>query len=146
MFKLIQPNAETIQIDMSSETENIGALTEVVEKFSSHYFPSSQAYNVAVAVDEAVANIMMHAYQNRPDGMIHVILSKNKEDMMIQIEDYSAPFVPPAVVEKKKFTFDKLEAGGLGLYLMQEFMDELRFSYNETEKKNIMVMKKYLLD
>lgn len=143
MFKLNQKDANTIQIDMSSETINIGKLTEVVEEFFQDFLPSPQSYNTAVAVDEAVTNIIMHGYDNNPNRTIHIVLSKDSKEATVQIESFSKPFIPPIIVEKKKFTFDKLEKGGLGLYLMQEFMDELRFLYDENEKKNTMVMKKY---
>lgn len=144
MFNIIKETESEVSIEMNSETENIAHLTELVESFVSRFIPSEKAYDMAVAVDEAITNIITHAYFHKPDGKIFVKIGKAEAEVYINIEDFSNRFVPPIIVEKKKFTFDKLEEGGLGLYLMQEFMDELRFLYDNNESKNILVMKKYL--
>jgi serine/threonine-protein kinase RsbW len=144
MFNIDKKTAEEVKIEMNSQTENIAFLTELVEEFAKNYVPEEKAYDMAVAVDEAVTNIITHAYSHNPQGKIFVSIGKADGEVYICIEDFSNRFVPPIFVEKKKFTFDKLEEGGLGLYLMQEFMDELRFLYDNQEHKNILVMKKYL--
>lgn len=144
MFQVKEINSKRIEMNLNADTANIAPLTEKVEDFSNQYLEFEDAYNVTVAVDEAVTNIMVHAYQQNPEGKIHCALYLKEDEFCIQIEDYSERFIPPLIVKKKKFSFDKLEKGGLGLYLMQEFMDELRFLYNEDESKNIIVMKKYL--
>ncbi|PKL11658.1 MAG: hypothetical protein CVV50_05405, partial [Spirochaetae bacterium HGW-Spirochaetae-6] len=121
-------------------------LIELVQDFASSALSDEDAYNMTVAVDEAVTNIITHAYKNDPTGKITVSFGAKKDEVYVTIEDFSKNFIPPLLVEKKKFSFDKLEEGGLGLYLMQEFMDELRFLYDNRENKNILIMKKYLIN
>jgi anti-sigma regulatory factor (Ser/Thr protein kinase) len=144
MFK-VDENQDQINLTLNAQTENIALLTESVESFAKRFLSEDKAFNVAVAVDEAVTNIVLHAYENDPSGEIFIHLFKDTDEFVVRIEDFSKRFIPPLMVEKKKFTFDKLEEGGLGLYLIQEFMDELRFLYDEEECKNIIIMKKYLL-
>ena len=144
MFEVTKKNNKTY-VKLNADTANIGPLAELVEEFGKKFLSDEDAYNMAVSVDEAVTNIILHAYKDNNQGEIFVQVFDNEDEVGIQIEDYSEKFIPPVMVEKKKFTFDKLEEGGLGLYLMQEFMDELRFLYDEHEKKNIILMKKYLI-
>ncbi len=145
MFEVNEKAKDHIVVHMDSETSNIGMLSELVESFSGEYLSFEEAYNMAVATDEAITNIITHAYSSDSDKSIYITLYKKEDEICIQIEDFSKNFVPPLIVEKKKFSFDKLEEGGLGLYLMQEFMDELRFLYDNDQNKNILIMKKFLL-
>lgn len=145
MFQVKRERKDNIFVEFNALTENISPLTSLVEEFTEQYLSNSDAYNMSVAVDEAVTNIIMHGYKQCPDGVILIHLFKIEDEVCIQIENESERFVPPVIVEKKKFSFDKLEEGGLGLFLMQEFMDELRFLYDEEHSKNIILMKKYIL-
>lgn len=146
MFEVNKSNPAVTFISMNADTAHIGPLIELVQDFASSALNDEDAYNMTVAVDEAVTNIITHAYQNDPSGKINVSFGTKKDEVYVTIEDFSKNFIPPLLVEKKKFSFDKLEEGGLGLYLMQEFMDELRFLYDNNENKNILIMKKYLIN
>jgi len=145
MFKVEEKSSDSIFIEMNADTANIELITELIMDFSSRFISEEQAYKMGVAVDEAVTNIIMYAYSSDPEKVIFLHLFKKHDEIAIQIENFGPKFTPPVIVEKKKFSFDKLEEGGLGLYLMQEFMDELRFLYDFQVSKNILVMKKYLI-
>jgi anti-sigma regulatory factor (Ser/Thr protein kinase) len=86
----------------------------------------------------------MHGYGGRSDGTIVIVFTYNKNSITIELCDWGRRFTPPELIEKKpKFKLDQWEIGGFGLILMNEFMDELRFSHDEKLKRNNLVMKKY---
>ena len=144
MFQVCNQTEDRLVLEMDGKTENIPYLTETAENFAKKYLNDEEAYSFSVAVDEAVTNIILYAYKNKPLSKIILNFYKDQDEVCIQIENFSEMFIPPVLIEKKKLTYEKLEEGGLGLFLMQEFMDELRFYYNEKEAKNIIIMKKYL--
>lgn len=144
MFQICEKKEDSIFLEMDGKTENIPFLTETAEEFAKKYLKDEEAYSFAVAVDEAVTNIILYAYKNKPQSKIMLNLYQKEDEVCIQIESFSEMFIPPVLIEKKKISYEKLEEGGLGLFLMQEFMDELRFYYDDRENKNIIIMKKYL--
>ncbi len=84
---------------------------------------------VVLAVDEACANCMRHAYRGRTDEPIHVRLSADDEWVEISVSDRGVPcpadqaayrpMSPPAP--------DSIEPGGLGVKLIYRVFDEVRF-------------------
>jgi len=96
-------------------------------------FTSRHAYQIKTAVDEALTNIIQHAYKNG-QGMIKLQISYNREKMKIIIRDRGKPLeqrprtTPVDLVIKKK---DR----GLGLVLIERLMDKVkrirRKNYNE---------------
>jgi len=144
MYHILNQTENDISLEMDGKTENISYLAEAAENFAKKYLNDEESYSFAVALDEAVTNIILYAYKNKPEEKIFLKFCKSEDEVIAQIESFSEMFIPPVIIEKKKISYEKLEEGGLGLFLMQEFMDELRFYYNEHENKNIIVMKKYV--
>src|SRR5262252_7748998 len=53
-----------------------GALEALTERFG---FDAAESRSVTRAVDEAITNIMRHAYGNKPDQPIEVVISRLKK-------------------------------------------------------------------
>ena len=133
---------EKVYIMIDTNVENISRLTIEIEDYAKKFLDETKAYEFAVAIDEFVTNVISHGKIRRK--VIIISLFYKDSEMVAVIKDWSDRFIPPLVVDKKKFSFDKLEAGGLGLFLIQEFMDEIRFLYDEKTCSNLTVMKKYV--
>jgi anti-sigma regulatory factor (Ser/Thr protein kinase) len=85
--------------------------------------------DLAIAVNEACANIHRHAYQGRSDGRIDLEMEIGAEIMRMRIRDYGARFDlagyrPPNLAEPSE--------GGYGLFLMQALTDHVEFSSSGT--------------
>ena len=83
-----------------------------------------------LAIDEACANAIRHAYEGRCDETLEVRLHENEEHLEFQVCDQGAPF-PPECMEcrpPQRPTENDLKPGGLGVPLMHEIFDEVRFS------------------
>jgi anti-sigma regulatory factor (Ser/Thr protein kinase) len=89
---------------------------------------------VVLAVDEACANCMRHAYGGRVDGRVSLQFSADDEWIRISVSDRGTPC--PA----DRATYQPLEApdaaglspGGLGVKLIYRVFDEVRFRPGET--------------
>jgi anti-sigma regulatory factor (Ser/Thr protein kinase) len=87
---------------------------------------------IELAVDEACSNIIQHAYAGRSDGLIrvnvHVVPSGR---ITITLIDTGRSFDPDSIPEPDPTgSLDELKVGGLGLYLMRQAMDDVRFEFD----------------
>ena len=98
-------------------------------------------FEVQTAVDEACTNIINYAYSEE-GGIITIICEIQDNDLVVSIWDRGKPFdpfsVPPPDLEAD---LDERKIGGLGIYLMKKFMDDISYSF-DAEKGNTLVMRK----
>jgi anti-sigma regulatory factor (Ser/Thr protein kinase) len=102
---------------------------------------------VTRAVDEAMANIIRHAYGNRPGEWIQVtcrlLESKVKGQRLKSLEivmwDRGVRFDPESVKER---SLDEVKPGGLGLHFIRDSMDIM--DHRRFGTKNRLRLVKYL--
>jgi anti-sigma regulatory factor (Ser/Thr protein kinase) len=75
---------------------------------------------VISAVGEAFNNVVIHAYQGRTDGMIDLRIRTEPGRIRVDMRDWGTSFDPQSVPSP---TLDTLPESGLGLFIMQSFMD-----------------------
>lgn len=83
--------------------------------------------DMKVAVSEACNNAVLHAYEHA--GMMEVRFLIMDGALSISVKDEGRSFDPAPETQTSPSlhgkTLDEIEAGGLGLYLMQALMDEV---------------------
>ena len=105
--------------------------------------PHADVFAVETAVDEAVSNIIEHAYNGIEDGMIECTCITDADSITIILQDTGKPFDPKTVPSPNlKAPLSKRQEHGLGLYLMQKWMDEVRFEFCEECNRLVMVKRK----
>jgi sigma-B regulation protein RsbU (phosphoserine phosphatase) len=82
------------------------------------------AAEVALAVSEACANVIAHAYGGRRGGEIRVSLTRGAVDVTVRIDD-DAPAVDPNRIRARPL--DELRPGGLGVHFIRQLMDDVRY-------------------
>jgi anti-sigma regulatory factor (Ser/Thr protein kinase) len=87
-------------------------------------FDERQALDLALAVNEACANIHRHAYAGRRDGTIEFRLEMQGETLRIRIRDFGSRFHPG---EYRTPDPDELSESGYGLFLIHSLMDEVEY-------------------
>jgi len=108
-------------------------------------FPLDDANRIVLAVDEAVANVMEHAYEKQGDTNLEVdiIISASANEFNITIKDIGKDFSPDSVMEVD--IKEHVKAGkrnGLGLFLIRKIMDEVSYRFDPDEG-NMLTMVKY---
>ncbi|MBI1195147.1 MAG: hypothetical protein GC138_04815 [Gammaproteobacteria bacterium] len=98
---------------------------------------------IIIAINEACMNVIEHAYHGRCDGDIVLDVFYGDRKLVFRLTDY-ADHVDPVVLRPKEL--NHLEPGGLGVYLLDEIMDEMRFMPCLHGEGNILEMKKCLDD
>jgi anti-sigma regulatory factor (Ser/Thr protein kinase) len=123
--------------------ESLAKIREfVVAAAISAGFDDSEIYAVELAVDEACANIIEHAYGGEDQGNIQCTCRVKQGDLIIILRDQGKPFDPDQIPEPNiGAPLDELKEGGAGLYLMRKMMDEVEFDF-KPEEGNILRMVK----
>ncbi|MCQ2328963.1 MAG: ATP-binding protein [Paludibacteraceae bacterium] len=103
-------------------------------------------FQLGLALDEAVANVVMYAYPDKEGMPIHIEADGEQgKKLIIRIIDEGVEFNPLAEapeVDTDATTEDR-EIGGLGIFLVKESMDDVQ--YERKDGKNILTMTKNLL-
>jgi serine/threonine-protein kinase RsbW len=110
-------------------------------------FPENDGRAIVRAVDEALTNIIRHAYQGRKGMGIEVSCrrlwkgndNKTPAGLEIILEDSGAPLDSAKL---KKRVLEEVRPGGLGLHFIHSSMDVVEFSHKDG--KNFLRLVKYL--
>jgi serine/threonine-protein kinase RsbW len=121
---------EKIAVFIRAEAEELGL---------SH----SEVFAVETAVDEAVSNIIEHAYKGEDVGEITCKCSRTGEKLTIVLEDHGDPFDPGKIpTPDLNAPLKKRKDNGLGFFMMNQWMDEVRFEFDKGLNRLIMVKRR----
>ncbi|GAB1442554.1 hypothetical protein MASR2M39_13900 [Ignavibacteriales bacterium] len=135
--------AKTYNISISNRIEETPRVTALVEhEVSNAGFLQNDVYDILIAVDEILSNIVYYAYSESETGKIDVILVINKETVELQFIDEGVEFDP---LQKKdpdtSVPADKREIGGLGIFLVKKLMNTVEYS-RVGQKNNLKITKR----
>jgi serine/threonine-protein kinase RsbW len=87
-------------------------------------FSESEAADLGLAVSEACANVIQHAYGGQPGHPIDLRLSIDETKLVLSIRDLGAPFdldayTPPDLSEPHE--------GGYGVFIIRSVVDEVDY-------------------
>lgn len=122
------------------------AVNRVVEESA---FPDKDIHRIILAVDEAVANIMEHAYEStngESELTINMMLDADATKFEVVIHDSGREF-DPSDVDTPDMA-EHVAAGkrnGLGIFLMRQIMDEVKYTFVQGFR-NELRMVKYVRD
>jgi len=106
-------------------------------------FDEDAVYDIQLAVDEAAANIIEHAYEGENVGVIECSYEILENGIRIITHDHGKAFNPDLIMPPD-ISSDPCsrKPHGLGLYFMQKLMDTVSFSFN-SDGGNVLTMEKY---
>src|SRR5271170_1684189 len=127
---------------IKNETKNLSLVRQVVgEILERTPFGKDDKAKIILAVDEALANVVEHAYGGNV-GDIDIQFILDDERFQITIRDNGERFNPEMVAtpDIHKHIKDGLK-GGLGMFLMRKIMDEVRYSLDSTYVNELVMVK-----
>jgi len=100
------------------------------------------AFRVALALEEAVTNVIAHAFAEMPPPhIITVRLDITPRMLVAEISDNGRPFDPTAApAPDLSLPIEQRSAGGLGIHLIRSMMDRVR--YRRRGDKNLLRLEK----
>lgn len=103
---------------------------------------ATDQFSLETAVDEAVSNIIEHAYQGENKGIIRCQVRVNLESINIVLEDHGKPFNPSCVpLPNLQGKLKNRLNHGLGYYMMCQLVDDVNFDFNEKRNRLTLVKK-----
>ena len=144
-----QPKSEMLlKLELQSNPEALCLVRAAVERAAEvMHFQDAETRAIVRSVDEALANVMRHAYGGRPGLPIEMSCYKlpvgekktAQGGIEILLADKGVP-VKPATLKGRPL--DEIRPGGLGLHFIRQSMDEVEFT--RKKGKNLLRMVKYL--
>jgi serine/threonine-protein kinase RsbW len=110
--------------------DSLTAINRFVTRFAETAGLGPKAtYDVQMAVDEACSNIIEHAYGGQGRGPIECTCRVHDDQLIVILNDYGCPFDPSSVPRPDLCAnLDKRNSGGLGLFFIQQLMDQVQFA------------------
>lgn len=128
------------QMRLQGQAGEIGPAVEAVRRFAlAEGLAAAAADALAVAVDEAISNILRHAYDNPAETTVTIAVTASPREIEVVLVDAGRPFSP------LDWSSPKLDGGpadrpvgGLGIHLMRRLVD--RLDYRRDGETNRLVL------
>jgi len=146
------------KIIISNKIEELHKITHFIEQLGKqNNLPSELTMNLSLAIEEAVANIILYGFEEKKTSSTLSSQNKNAKsgeiEISFNIENNMLVFT--IIDEGKKFDITLMEnpdtallaeerpVGGLGIFIIKQIMNEIE--YRRENGKNILTMSKKIL-
>jgi serine/threonine-protein kinase RsbW len=120
--------SELLDVNLPADPEAIATAVDTIsETLMQLEVPEQKRFEVALAVQEALANAVVHGCGNDPSKQVRCRLqSDSRGRIVITVTDPGPGFSPQVLSDPKRG--EKLYADhGRGVYLIRQLMDEVQF-------------------
>jgi serine/threonine-protein kinase RsbW len=124
--------------------ENVPKATACVKKWAEALgFDDRALYQIQLAVDEACANVVDHAYDGCEPGDMEVTCSFHDQQLVVQVRDWGEGFDPSGVAKPDiEAPLEERDLGGLGLFLVDKVMDHVKFTFDPKAGNELCMAKR----
>ena len=114
-----------IELKVDSHPANLAPVRKAIETFASDSgFDEKSVAEIGLVVNEAMANVIRHAYGNRTDRPIQVTASADGRQIAITLRDWGSGIDPSTLPHRPH---DPNTPGGVGLICLRQWMDEVSY-------------------
>jgi sigma-B regulation protein RsbU (phosphoserine phosphatase) len=131
----------TLSVQLKNNLSELQRLNQSVTEFAERHGLSSElVFRLNLVLEEIITNVISYGYEDGLEHEISVRLSWQDRSIKVEVEDDGRPFnpleAPQADIGKP---LAEREVGGLGIHLVREMMDELK--YRRENDKNLLILK-----
>ena len=128
----VPANSPEGQLEIKSDLNELARVRKFVRDFCSRLpeelLDRSRIDLIELAVNEAVVNIIKHAYRNAPDNPVRIEAQLSPDQLVFRLYDWGRRFDPTAVPPP---AFDGSRDHGFGIYIIKQAVDEVTYSREE---------------
>jgi anti-sigma regulatory factor (Ser/Thr protein kinase) len=130
-------------LTIANETSQLQAVRAFVADAVTHSaIPRAYLNGIILAVDEAVTNIITHAYAEGRHDTIEISLLVEPARFEVVIRDSGITFDPKTIAEPDLHTqITQARRHGLGIFLMRRVMDEVEYLFKEGVRNELRMVK-----
>jgi serine/threonine-protein kinase RsbW len=136
---------EIVEVRLPSKTKHLHAIRVLTRTLAeSMGFERDDSEKTALAVEEALTNVIEHAYHGDEDRMMQVIYEMQGEKFRIRIVHSGDQIDASQLLKGDDLShfYRQKKKGGLGILIMRRCMDEI--TYKSGPRKSECCMTKYL--
>lgn len=136
---------ETVELTLPNRLFSLPIAQAVVrEAARSCGFDDAALSEIEVAVEEAVTNVMKHAYDAEENPTFDIVCKRLTEGMQITLREKGIPFDPKLIPLYKPELLDlDSPAAGMGFHLMKSMMDDVQLVNLGPEGKETRLLKRF---
>jgi anti-sigma regulatory factor (Ser/Thr protein kinase) len=128
------------RLSMASDPRLLSVVRSTVSELAAVWgFEDEQCRRITLAVDEALSNVIRHAYKNRRDQEIELNCQAHSDYLKFTFVDRGEAMDPARFCAQP---LDDKAPGGRGTHLIRQIMDEV--CYERLPEGNLLRLKKYL--
>ncbi|MFC1586828.1 ATP-binding protein [Planctomycetota bacterium] len=131
-------------LSISTDTGNLQMMRDFLADciFKSGMVPQEWQNKITLAVDEAVSNIIEHGYQDEAEGIVDLHIEAALDKFSVIIFDSGKSFDPDEVEDVNiQDHVTTAKTGGLGIFIMRRIMDEISYTFKESERNELKMVK-----
>jgi anti-sigma regulatory factor (Ser/Thr protein kinase) len=130
----------SFQIKLASDPRLLSVVRSTISELAAVWgFDERQCRDITLAVDEALSNVMRHAYGSQSDREIELICQARSDGLEFDFLDRGEPADLSRVCAQP---LDEVALAGRGTHLIRLIMDEVR--YERVGEGNRLCLRKYL--
>lgn len=133
---------KSYRMTRAAELDSLAVFRDFVDDVcNEHGIDEDTAYDLKLAVDEACTNVVQHGYAGMNPGSIILDLTVSETEVQVCLTDFGHPFEPSsAPIPDITLPLEERPAGGFGLFLIYQTMDEV--DYVTSEAGNTLILRK----
>jgi anti-sigma regulatory factor (Ser/Thr protein kinase) len=130
-------------VRITSETAQVATVrAAVLEAARAIGFAAAEVSAVALAIDEAVTNVIRHGYEGCSGQPIEVVIDRVEREgrpaLQVTIRDFGRQVDPAMIVGRD---LEDVRPGGLGTHIIRTIMDEVEYSRRDPTGMQLRVLK-----
>ena len=131
-------------LHVPSSTGNLAMIRDFVASVGAKAgFDEKEVMKLSLAVDEACANVIEHAYGQSTTGEVRVKVSFDEDRVTVEVVDTGKGFDPSQIpVKEVDQLMRERRSGGLGWRLIRSVMDEVQYQIVPGVKNELRMTKK----
>lgn len=127
-----------------SDTKHLARIRELIQESALAWSDDKGlAMKLTLAVDEAVANVVEHAYEGLDEvGEVKVLVEAAEDRFEVTVMDTGHEFDPSTIdVPDMKEHVRQGKRNGLGIFLMRQIMDEVKYTFVHGLRNELRMVK-----
>ncbi len=143
MVNVLPKIQKKYHLKLPSQSDNLSIIRELVANVANKVgFNKDDISKIELAVDEACANVIKHAYGKNINQLIDVEIKIDTKKMMVIVSDKGKGFEPQDVkLPNMSKYISEMRVGGLGIYLIETLMDKVDFDVKPGIRNQVKMIK-----
>jgi serine/threonine-protein kinase RsbW len=131
-----------IQRQFTADLSNLARVREFIAEVGEEYCDSPGfIYDLCLAVDEAITNIILHGYQGN-EGQIEICVQGENDAVAVYIRDWAPKFDPTKLPSPDILVpLDQRKPGGLGVFIIRSNVDRMEYRRSKDGVNELKLVK-----